>query len=411
MAATYRGGVTSLGQAGAKRRPFPALDPEPPPRSWWWRLLMPAAAVVLVAAVVVTVQFWPFSSAGPKPAAAARVPAALAGLAGGRIVVVTAPGGLALSDPDGRHVTQLRALGKVGQMVTASPDHRYLALGNGQLVTVRHGPVLALDRTNVPLNSDTYTAWPDPFADNERALVMLADFGDPAASSSNPISVIPFGSGQPVSLGAGDQVAGDPQALGVFSSVAAPELPSATSVQESPDSGIVLHDAGRPAVLLATAASLTGDLGYPRSLPVSLIPTPSPSGAEVAVTVRPAAGSSAAGVVVLNRAGRLLGAAPFRAQAIPTWSPSGRSLAYLAASGSRGPELKIWTIGQPITTSDFPASSVSYGGCVWSPEGTWLLCLTAGSGNWAIAKAAGGRMTTVRGPGVPITWLPPADGR
>ena len=143
-------------------------------------------------------------------------------------------------------MTQLRALGKVGQMVTASPDHRYLALGNGQLVTVRHGPALALDHTNMPLNSDTYTAWPDPFADNERALVMLADFGDPAASSSNPISVIPFGSGQPVSLGAGDQVAGDPQALGVFSSVAARQLPSATSVQESPDSGIVLHDVGRP---------------------------------------------------------------------------------------------------------------------------------------------------------------------
>ena len=131
---------------------------------------------------------------------------------------------------------------------------------------------------------------------------MLQDFGAQSQSSSNPISVVPLATGRAVSLGAGDQVAGDPQAPGAFVSVAAPAAPSA-SIQGGADAQIVLRDAGRPPVLLATAAALNSDLGYARSLPASLDPVPSPSGSEVAVAVRPE-GASVTGIVILNRTGQ-----------------------------------------------------------------------------------------------------------
>jgi hypothetical protein len=406
IAAAYRDDVASFDRASAERRRFPALDPEPPPPPWWRRLVIPAAVLVLAAAVVAVLQFRPFWPAARGPAGAAGISAGLVGLAG-RIVVVTSAGGLALSDPDGGHVT--RAMANVGAMVAAAPDNRALSLPNGQVIVVKRGPALALGHSSVPLSSETTTAWPDPFADHERALVMLLDFGAQAQSSSNPISVVSLATGRTVSLGAGDQVAGDPQAPGAFVSVAAPPSPTAVTVpgSASSDSEIVLRDAGRPPVLLATAAALNSDLGYARSLPASLDPVPSPSGGEVAVAVRPE-GATVTGIVILNRAGQILGRAltPSGTQSIPAWAPSGRSLAYLAdVDGGGAPELRIWTIGRQVVASALPAGGTGYGVCVWSPDGVSILCGAAAGGGWAIAKAAGGRMAAVHGPGFPVAWL------
>jgi WD40-like Beta Propeller Repeat len=413
--------VASFDRVSAERRRFPALDPEPPPPPWWRRLVIPAAVLVLAAAVVAVLQFRPFWPAARGAAGAAGHSAALAGLAG-RIVVVTAAGGLALSDPDGGHVT--RAMANVGAMVAAAPGNRSLSLFNGQVIVVKRGPALALGHSSVPLSSETTTAWPDPFADHERALVMLQDFGVQSQSSGNPISAVSLATGQAVSLGAGDLVAGDPQAPGAFVSVAAPPSPTTVTAPGSAnsDSEIVLRDAGRPPVLLATAAALNSDLGYAPSLPASLDPVPSPSGSEVAVAVRPQ-GASVTGIVVLSRAGHMLGRAltPVGTQSIPAWSPSGRSLAYLAGvDGGGGPELRIWTIGRSAVVTVPPPSGLAgvsrgYGTCIWSPDGTSILCGAgaggSGSGGWAIAKAAGGRMTAVPGPGVPVAWLPAPGGR
>ena len=308
--AVYRYGVTGFGPDTGQRRRFPALDPEPPPPPWWRRLVIPAALLAVAGAVVAVVQLYPFPATGPHrtPARAGHSaqgqPTGPRIHAPGRIAAITPAGALVLANPDGTQLTRVHGLGNVGQNLTLSPGGRYLALFNGQLVSVKRGPALASYPGKVPLSSLYSVAWPQPFADHDRAVVMLNDYGDPSESASNPIFVASIASGSTVPLGNGDSVAGDPQAAGVFVAVAAPLGATATSIADSPDSAIVLRDAGHAAVRLATAAQLARDLGLHGRPLVSLAVFPSPSGREVAVTVRPAAGGPARGIVVLSRAGR-----------------------------------------------------------------------------------------------------------
>ncbi len=398
--------------------------------------MLPAGVLVLAAAIIAAVEFWPFSAGPPRPAAqsaAARAAAArartLAARAGGRIVAVTPASLLSLASPDGTHVTRDNRLGPVGALVSASLDGRYLSLINGQVITVRRGPVLAPDSTNLQLSSENGAAWPEPFADHERALVMLLDYGSPGQSVQNPISVVPLATGLPVALGTGDWVAGDPQAAGALVAVAAPVQAAAAPNAAQSDAQLVLRDVGRPAVVLATASALNRDLGRPASQQDTLAAFPSPSGAEVAVTVEPsvqsaagantgtantgaantgAANASAAntgarntGIVVLDRSGHVLGSVATALYSDPVWSPSGRALAY-TAGGRQGLALNVWVPGRPAQTSKFPAAG-NYADCVWSPDGGSILC--AAGRTWVIARASGGPMAVVRGPGQPLAWL------
>ena len=372
------------------------------------RAIVPAAVVVVAGAVAAGVALWPFSSGAARPTDAAGQSAGSAAPAGGRILALTPTGSLVLAYPDGTHVTTVRTLGAVGQVVTASPDDRYLSFGNGQVATVRRGPVLAAYPTKTSISWEKTLAWPDSFADHERRLVVLLAYGA-NASATKPVLATSLTTGRSVSLGVGDQVAGDPQAAGAFLSIAAPPRPSATVPRFSQDARIELHDAGRPPVRLATAAALNHDLGQRRHLPVALIPYPDQSGDKIAVIVQPTAGSQQAGMVVLTRAGRVLGAVPARlgVTGTPAWAPSGRSLAY-ASNGRNGPELRIWKIGGQVAARPFPVSS-GYHWCLWSPDGASILCTAPGNADsqrWAIIRAAGGAMAGVRGPGFPVAWLP-----
>jgi hypothetical protein len=371
------------------------------------RAIVPAAVVLVAGAVTAGVALWPGSSGAARPAGRAAGPAVPDG---GRILALTSAGSLVFAHPDGTHVTKVRAFGAVGQVVSASPDHRYLSLGNGQVAIVRHGPVLAAypTKTSISISWQKTLAWPDSFADHERRLVMLLAYGA-NVSATNPVLATSLATGRSVSLGIGDHVAGDPQAAGAFVSVAAPPRPSAAVPRFSQDTRIELRAAGRPPVMLATAAALNHDLGQSRHLPVALIPYPDQSGDKIAVIVQPTAGSQQAGMVMLTRAGRVLGAVPARlgVEGTPAWAPSGRSLAY-ASNGRNGPALRIWKIGGQVATRPFPVSS-GYHWCLWSPDGASILCTApgnAGSQRWAITRAAGGAMAGVRGPGFPVAWLP-----
>lgn len=360
--------------------------------------------------------FWPFSSGPARSGAAAARPSLPAAVDRGRIVVLAPAGYLALADPDGTHVTRMSALGNAGQSVTAAPDGRFLSLGNGQFAVVRNGATLAAYPSKVPLSSNYAAAQPDSFAYHDRDVVMLGNNGGGSSYSvQNPITVFSLGTGSSTPLGIGDAVAGDPLAAGVFASVAAPPTASATVTQVTPDSRVELRDAGRPALVLATAGALNRDLGQGRNGPVQLIPYPDPSGDKIAVVVRSASHSQeGGGIVVLNRAGRVLAtrATPFGVPGIPAWSPSGASLAY-ASTGSTGNALFIWTVGQPGAPRAVPSGDSTYVWCVWSPDGRSILCdatANAGPQGWAVGTTSGGALTMVGGLGQPVAWLPGRGG-
>jgi hypothetical protein len=421
MGVTYRGNVSAPGRSGSVRARFPALDPEPPPRPWWWRTAVAAGVLAAVAAVAAAVTFWPSSSAPVRPAPAAGRPHLPAAVDRGLIVTLDRAGYLVLADPDGRHATRLSSLGSEGHDVAAAPDGRYLSVGNGQFLVVRNGATLAAYPAKVPLSSNNAAAWPDSFADHDRDVIMLLDYGDSSYSTQNPVTVYSLGTGSSRSLGVADSVAGDPLAAGVFASVAAAPEASATVTPVNPDARVELRDAGRPAVVLATAGSLNRDLRQSPDQPVQLIPYPDPSGEKVAVVVQPVSGSEdGAGIVVLNRAGRVVAtiATPFGVDGLPAWSPSGASLAY-ASTGNAGRALFIWAVGGRNATRSFPSGGDIYTLCVWSPDGRSILCTataapdqggTTGPAGWAVLSTSTGVIATVPGAGRPIAWLPGRGG-
>jgi hypothetical protein len=420
IGAPYRGPVAAFQRDETPRRRFPALDPEPPPPPWWRRLLWPACALAAAALVVTAVRlvpsFFPGSPTAPGHSRGAHHPrrgegAGPAPPAAGRVVFVTQSGALALANPDGSHLARAGGFGNVGDSVAVSPDNRYISLLNGQVIRISPGPALASFPGKVQPGSGSAVALPDPFADHGQAVVMLQDFGDPTYSSTNPISVISIATGRSVALGSGDQVAGDPAAAGVFTTVSASIAAGAASLVTTPDARVVIRDAGRPPVLLVTARQLTRDLGLPRRLAVSLAVYPSPRGTEAAVTVRPAAGGPGGGLVILTRSGRTVARLPARAGAAPApggpaWSPSGKSLAYLGSTSGGSPELSVWSAGRrPLESSPLPASAGRYGECVWAPDATSVLCPASGGSQWVIAPAGGGLPAVVPGPGMPVAWL------
>src|SRR5262249_7321200 len=113
MLAIYRCSVADLHQSTGERRRLPALEPEPPPLPGGGRWRFPAAVLVLAGVIVAAVQFWPFHAGGRGPTATAGGSPGAGAAAGGRIVTVTPTGALALSDPDGTHMTRVRGLGNV----------------------------------------------------------------------------------------------------------------------------------------------------------------------------------------------------------------------------------------------------------------------------------------------------------
>jgi WD40-like Beta Propeller Repeat len=409
------------------------LDPEPPPRPWWWQAAVSVGILALAAAAGVAIVFWP-SASGSRLARAATTASLPAALDHGRIVVQKLDGTLALADPDGTHLSSLKAVGVVGQSVSASLDNRYLSEGNGEVITVGTGPQLAQDRSNVPLASNNGATWPDAFADHDRALIMVLDYGAPHAISTYsdqvPVWTASLSSGAEVSLGTADAAAGDPQTPGAFVAPAAPPVATSTPTQTNPDTDIELRVGGQPALVLATAAAINADLGMVNQ-PVQLVPVPDPAGDKVAVVVRPVSGDTSGGIVVLTRAGHMLAVTPPGPTYIvgsPAWSPDGSTLAYGAYSpedgSSLGASLFLWHIGGKPRSITIPAAAKSgfkaSGGavtalpvwCVWSPDGTSVLCSSdeQGRGSWLVAGTTTAKMTAVPGAGWPVAWLPGGAG-
>jgi WD40-like Beta Propeller Repeat len=401
------------GGGGEARRPrFPALDPEPPPSARYKRVARNAAitAVALVAvlglargtAYLVTSHGHPHaaakSAAGSAHEASAAPPA--------KIVALNQMQDVALSNLRGGPATTLSSLGQMTASPTATLDNRYVVNPYAEVITFS-----AQGRPAVtPMKGVNANQWIpasiEPLAGHDRYAVLLND-GVGWTETSDPISVSSLATGATVSLGQGDNVAGDPAAAGAFASVAAPIQATANpgAANVFPDGKVVLRDAGRPQVLLATIAQLNSDLHLPADTQAALFPYPDPSGGMVAAAVQPTDGADG-GIVILTRTGHEV---TEMSGGSPSWSPSGRSLAFVA-SDAQGSALDIWSTDGQRTSQKFPASGGSpYTDCLWSPDGAWILCAVGGAHatgeDWVVASASGGPMVVTRGPGFPIAWL------
>ncbi|HUJ67750.1 MAG TPA: hypothetical protein VLX59_19555 [Acidimicrobiales bacterium] len=389
------------------------IQASPPPRRRR-RPAQTAAGVVVILAVaaLIAVSLAPSGSRhGANPTQT------LAGLKLTGQVISDSNGTIVVSNPDGTRqlvITDLAPLGPGGAgTLTPSLDARFLATSRGDVISAEG---LRVDRTSVASEFPTgFTAEPDPFAFDDRALVVMTS-GAPSPAS-NEVSVVSLSNGTVAHLGRADDAAGDPQSFGAFVSI--PDGPPVAGVQfpagGGADAGVELVRAGAAPKVLATAGQLQTDLGQSQSEPVILTLFPSPAGDKVAVEVNPIyVGNSDAGLVVLNRNGRALATAPPSdgpvQNSAPAWAPDGESLAYYMF-GPRGSELGVWHLKGSVSVRPAPDPGASFLACLWSPSGADILCPASEGGTeesslWVLGAAKGGPFVQVPAPGVPEVWLP-----
>ena len=396
------------GSPADSRRPrFPALDPEPPPSALWRRRAIRAAVTVVAFGLVAALAQVTVLRNHGKPSREAVAARELSAAPQATILSITSGGFLELSDLREGHPRPLRSLGQF-QRGSLAADGRYLAGPNGEMISLNAsgGPVVVANKLNFNQGNNMNFAPYDPFADHDQyAVALISTYG--YATQTNSIRVQALATGNTLELGTGDNVAGDPQQAGVFTSVATAIRPSAEATQIFPDGRVDLRDAGRHWLLLATARQLTDDLHLAASIQVALFPYPDPSGDEVAIAVQPTSPVALSGVVIMTRTGHLVAAIGGLAGPVsPVCSASGKSLAF--AAGGAQPALHIWAGGSRTEIMKLPVSG-DYSSCLWSPDGAWILCADASSQStgrdWILAAASGATMVHTGGPGLPIAWL------
>jgi hypothetical protein len=235
------------------------------------------------------------------------------------------------------------------------------------------------------------------------------------------VSLVLLADGATIGLGNADQAAGNPQSLGAFVTVAAPEqarMPAGSGRRA--DSSVELRDSER-SMLLATSASLNGDLAQNPTRPVTLRVLPDSYGNKLAVVIEAAGSAGAdAAVVVLDRRGQVLGVltqalGPAR-DTMPSWSPDGTALAYYTVT-RHGAAIAVWAIGGRVRLHVASPPTARFDRCVWAPDGSMFLCSTAsGSPQWIFGRVDGGHLMSIRAPELvaggfaqslrPVAWLP-----
>jgi hypothetical protein len=332
----------------------------------------------------------------------------------GRILSLTGSQDLALSDLRGGRPTVLSSLGKFSPAPAPTLDNRYLVSPYAQLIAFST-PGRPMVTPMSDFDENYYSGYwstvsVEPLADHDRDVVLNSGS---ANSGNNPIGISSLATGKTYSPWQADNVSGDPQAVGIFASVARPFQTSSQPSDAFPDASVQLLDFGRPRVVLASAAQLNSDVKLPATTPTLFFPYPSPGGDMVAVVVQPIAppgvSSTAGGVVILTRTGRERASfGNIGGLVSPAWSSSG-TLAFAASTG-HGSVLDIWNADGQSSFQKLPAAGGDqYGNCIWSPDGAWILCAASDANqtnqDWVVASASGGPVVVTHGPGLPISWL------
>lgn len=411
--AAMTGAVT--GEAYSSGPRFPALDPEPPPAQRVRRRILVGVACVAIAAVVVGLSLVLSGShvkGGPEV-----MPATIRLF--GRVVVVDRLGNLATSRPDGTNVRVVPSVGKVQLTIVASADGKFLATRDGTVISLA-GPVVSVEHTAINLERSQAVPMSEPFADHDRALVVLnvGRFGGPTATAG--VEVVDLASGRQVPLGTADAASGDPAQVGAFVSAPASDTSTSTAGQvRTADSAVELRDAGAAAVRLISAAQAADVVGIDPSIPVALEPFPDAAGDKVAITVTMTNGNAPAGLVIVDRSGQIQGevlaSVGMVVQSLVSWSPDGSTLAYVTPSRN-GSAVATWTVGGGSTVRPMPPGGPAPFGCLWSPDGTALVCPGSGDAQnkqeWYVMGAGPGPVAVVVAPWLPLAWIPdpPAGG-
>jgi hypothetical protein len=395
-----------LGSPVDSGRPkFPALDPEPPPSARRRRIAIRLGATIAAAALVTAgLQLTALNRHAPSAHRKSIAARYLSAAPVARILSITPKLYLALWDLREGRATTLKSFGEMIDDPIASVDFRYLATPYGQVISLTGPGAPAIAHTKFSISEYQETAPTSAFADHDHYAVVLGSssgFG----STENPISLQALATGRALNLGIGDNVAGDPGAPGVFTSVAAPVRPTAQATQMFPDGLVQRRDAGRARVTLARIAQLDRDAHLPAGAQAALFPYPDPAGDKVAIAVEPTAANQRPAVVVMTRTRHVLQTFTGLSGLIaPAWTQSGKSLAFVT-SGPQ-PVLHISADGK---TALVRLPEGEYGSCVWSPDGAWVLCPAAGPAangrNWFLSSASGSTMVRTTGPGFPIAWL------
>lgn len=337
------------------------------------------------------------------------LPAAVRALKG-RIIAEAEDGTLFLSHPDGSHRTAMRLHPFVAN---AKP---VLVEGDGEVVSLAQkgfsGALYAGPSSAVPAGGES-----DSFADGAKAVIVMA--GEAGPGSSSPVSMVTLAAGDTISLGIANDAEGDPETLGAFVSLAAPDqTPEPTAgIDGLADTEIALRDRGGRTVVLATTAQLDHDADQDPSEPINLTLFPDRDGTKIAVLLNPIGDREGnAAMVILDRHGHLLGTVG-RGEGpteytTPYWSPDGDSLAY-ATFGSVGTTLAVLNRSYSVATQALQPTTRLVG-CTWSPQSTWVLCLAAfessteSSDNWLLAENDGSLAPIYSFPatGNPVAWLP-----
>jgi hypothetical protein len=259
------------------------------------------------------------------------------------------------------------------------------------------------------------------FSDRDTALVGLRPEG---AQARPTIVIVGLKSGRTITLGNAAEVAGDPEGLGAFATVAAENQPGGPpppgGYAGEADGRVELRDSGEPAVLLATSAEIEADVHQPPGA-ANLEVFPDRQGDKVAVMVNPTAtGDRGAAVVVLDRTGRMLGAIPAASGPIeysqPAWSPDGTTLVYpsiarpVATIARPVATISVWKVGGSIYTRAAPDLGARFGYCLWAATGTRFLCASTTFGTdqaaqWVVGNARKGPLLRFPAAGVPLAWL------
>lgn len=356
--------------------------------------------------------------------AAALAAIALAGTAAGcsgggshagSISSVKAPGRImAYADSASQLVTETATAaqrtvlhGTVASQPDLSADSAYLVSSEGD--TLLRVTATGVKRMRSPVvSTSTQDFEPaQPFLDHNRYILAATD-----GSKHATIKAVPLAGGKAKLLGHGYDVSGDPRSLAAYVSIASgpqvSDLVAGALVQ--PVGRIVRMAAGQAPHTLITTKQIDRLSGQSARTHWLMSATPNPDGSDVLVTALTLdAPSPRSLLAVLNPSGQVIASATGSQLGGGYWSPDGSHAAYLDLSKD---QLVVWQPATGTKTSiPVPAEESGWYDCIWSPDGSWLVC----AGGHAIVRGdpttrllvdlTDRKTATMKTSDIPVTWL------